>query len=50
LGENTAKLQPFVSSKVIMLAQQWVENSQARKEREKEEAFLMITITSISSR
>ena len=51
LGENTAKLQPFVSSKVIMLAQQWVENSQAREEREKEEgeAFLMITITSISS-
>jgi len=37
LGENTAKLPPFVSSKVIMLAQQWVENSQAREEMEKEE-------------
>jgi len=37
LGETTVNLPPFVSSKVIMLAQQWVENSQARDEMETEE-------------
>jgi len=37
LAENTVKLPPFVSSKVIMLAQQWVENSQAMEDMEQEE-------------
>ena len=42
LSETTVELPPFVSSKVIMLAQHWVERSQAREEEtekaEEEEA------------